>query len=111
MGLVRNGLGRYRNGRFVAVPSRDGSGIRNLSVDPDGSIWAATPKKGLMRSKDGELKTLTSKNGLPCDDIFAFVRDNTHSCWLYSKCGLVVIASATGEVVGPSRIECEGQDA
>jgi signal transduction histidine kinase/ligand-binding sensor domain-containing protein len=94
MGLLRNGLGRYRNGQFVAVPSGDSGSVRNLSVDPDGSIWAATSKKGLMRWKDGELKTLTSKNGLPCDDIFALVRDNTHALWLYSKCGLVAIAES-----------------
>ena len=41
--------------------------IRDLQLDREGALWASTAG-GLSRLKDGRIATLTSKNGLPCDD-------------------------------------------
>jgi ligand-binding sensor domain-containing protein/signal transduction histidine kinase len=97
MGLaVVGGLGRYRDGRSESIPLTQGaapSAVRNLLVDPDGTVWGAT-SRGLVRWKEGKVEILNSHNGLPCDPIFALVRDNLGSLWLSTKCGFVAIADS-----------------
>jgi signal transduction histidine kinase/ligand-binding sensor domain-containing protein len=94
MGNRKGGLQRYRKGNFENVPTPDTGTVTDLLVDPDGSLWAATQKNGVMRFRNGELTFLTTKNGLPCNEIFSIVRDKVHSLWLYSKCGLVAITDS-----------------
>lgn len=64
--------------------------IRDLQLDREGTLWAAT-ESGASRLKDGRVATLTSKNGLPCDDVHWVMEDDDHSFWLYMACGLVRI--------------------
>ena len=40
------------------------------------------------------MKTLTSRNGLPCDAILSAIWDDRTTLWLYTKCGLVAIAES-----------------
>jgi hypothetical protein len=47
---------------------------------------------GLSRLKNGQVATLTSKNGLPCDGVHWMMADDAHSLWLNMPCGLVRIA-------------------
>ena len=94
MGHRKGGLQRYRKGHFESVPTPDTGTLTDLLVDHDGSLWAATQKNGVMRWQNGELTFLTTKNGLPCNEIFSVVRDKVHSLWLYSKCGLVAITDS-----------------
>jgi signal transduction histidine kinase len=54
-------------------------------------LWAAT-EGGLSRVKNGQVATLTSKNGLPCDTVRGVLEDDDYSFWLYMPCGLVRIA-------------------
>src|SRR5262249_17046821 len=65
--------------------------IRDLQLDREGTLWAAT-ETGASRLKDGRVATLTSKNGLPCDDADWVMEDDDHSFWVYMACGLVRIA-------------------
>ena len=37
------------------------------------------------------MATLTSRNGLPCDDTQWVMEDDNQSVWLYMECGLVRI--------------------
>ncbi len=67
--------------------------VTDLRFGPRGALWAATDS-GLSRIKDGHVTTLTSKNGLPCDQVVATIEDNDHSTWLYLACGLVRISRA-----------------
>jgi C4-dicarboxylate-specific signal transduction histidine kinase/ligand-binding sensor domain-containing protein len=95
LGLLNGDLARYRHGNFEtfhfehALPSH----VLQISVDPDGSVLGATPV-GLIGWRNGTQRTLTVKNGLPCDAVFAFVRDGHGALWLYTQCGLVQIADA-----------------
>ena len=96
LGLIDGTLGRYRRGRFESLPSSPGSTparIRGLLVDPDGSVWTVSAG-GLTRWRDGMPRTLDSRHGLPCDDVFALIRDDRRGLWLYSACGLVAIAAS-----------------
>jgi hypothetical protein len=40
------------------------------------------------------MKTLTSRNGLPCNSIVSAIRDDRATLWLYTKCGFMAIADA-----------------
>jgi hypothetical protein len=46
---------------------------------------------GLFRWQEGKEEILNSHNGLPCDTVFALVRDNRGALWFDTQCGLVVI--------------------
>lgn len=93
LGLNNGNLARYRSGKLDIFPlnlAPADSRLNGLFVDADSSAWVAT-LKGMFRWKDGSLKALTSKNGLPCDEMFTAVRDDQKTLWLYAKCGLIAI--------------------
>jgi signal transduction histidine kinase/ligand-binding sensor domain-containing protein len=96
LGLVNGDLVQYRGSQtqtFAANETGNRRQIRDLLVEPDGSVWGTTLDE-LARWKDGARKNLTTRNGLPCDGIFALVQDNRSTLWLYSRCGLVAIEKA-----------------
>jgi signal transduction histidine kinase/ligand-binding sensor domain-containing protein len=89
-------LARYRQGRlqtFDTHHNTDSAWIRNILAEPDGSVWA-TREEGLIGWKDGRTQSLSSRNGLPCDSVFAAIRDQSGSLWLSTQCGYIVIAQA-----------------
>ena len=93
LGLVNGDLIQYADGKpqnYSSNASGSSHQIRDLLVDPDGSVWGTTLDEA-FRWKNGERKNLTTRNGLPCDGIFALVGDDQHSLWLDSKCGLIKI--------------------
>jgi signal transduction histidine kinase len=49
---------------------------------------------GVVAWKDGKQQTLTVRNGLPCDTVYALIEDSHRAVWLYTQCGLVEIARA-----------------
>ena len=97
LGFSRSGIAYFANGTVQASYSPEhglGAGrVTDLRFGTRGALWAATGT-GLSRIKDGQVTTLTSKNGLPCDQAIASIEDNDHSTWLYLACGLVRIAQA-----------------
>jgi signal transduction histidine kinase/ligand-binding sensor domain-containing protein len=93
LGRVNGDLIHYRDGviKVDSANSNDESKhIRRLLVEPDGSLWGST-WEGLVRWKGGKRRTLTSRDGLPCDVIYTLIHDEAGNLWLYSKCGLVEI--------------------
>jgi signal transduction histidine kinase/ligand-binding sensor domain-containing protein len=65
--------------------------VQHLQLDRDGGLWAATLNGGLSRIKDGQVTTLTSRNGLPCNGTNWTIDDDDGSLWLHMHCGLVRI--------------------
>jgi signal transduction histidine kinase/ligand-binding sensor domain-containing protein len=94
LGLVNGDLLEYRDGAMqtLAVPigTEGARQVRDLLVEPDGSVWGTT-LDGVFRVKDGVRRTLTTRNGLPCDEVFALIKDKHDALWLYSRCGLIAI--------------------
>jgi ligand-binding sensor domain-containing protein/signal transduction histidine kinase len=90
LGLVNGDLARYRHGQLETFPASLGqnAAVRQILVNLDDSILAATPA-GLIGWKGGILRTLTSRNGLPCDGVYSLMSDNQDNLWLYTPCGLV----------------------
>jgi len=64
--------------------------IRNIAVDGDDFVWFGATK-GLLGFRDGQLRAMTTSNGLPCERINTLILDNHRSLWLYAQCGLIKI--------------------
>jgi signal transduction histidine kinase len=93
LGLMNGDLARYRRGNTEIFPFKHGedSRVNQLIVNSDGSVLGATPL-GLVAWKEGKQQTLTVRNGLPCDVVYALIQDSHRALWLYTQCGLVEIA-------------------
>lgn len=95
LGLVNGDLARYQNGTiktFRFSHSQD-SRVEQLAITSDGSVLGAT-EFGLIGWKQGKQLILTSKNGLPCTGVFAFISDERDNLWLYTPCGLLEITNS-----------------
>jgi len=94
LGSALGEIAFFKDGKIRASHAASGPGkrgVRDFRLDPDGTLWAAT-EGGLIRLKNGQLATLNSENGLPCDIVHGTIRDNAGSLWIYTACGLVRIA-------------------
>jgi PAS domain S-box-containing protein len=94
-GFRDGGVAYFKDHRIRASYGRaDGLGegiVRGFQRDLDGGLWAATGG-GLSQIKNGHVRTLSSRNGLPCDAINWVLEDDDHFFWLYTSCGLLRIA-------------------
>jgi signal transduction histidine kinase/ligand-binding sensor domain-containing protein len=81
----------FRNGILeTKVPlKRAGSPLnRQIIAEADGSILLGS-ENGLVGWRAGKLQSMTTKNGLPCDFVIAFIKDQEKRWWLYTRCGVV----------------------
>jgi PAS domain S-box-containing protein len=95
LGLVNGDLARYRNSQLTTYNfdlGQSDSRVRRVEVRPDGSVLGATPI-GVIGWHDGKKQILSSRNGLPCDFIYTLISDKAGTLWLYTRCGLVAVAS------------------
>ena len=67
--------------------------VHGLLVNSDASVLAATAS-GLVGWQNGRVQSLTVRNGLPCDVIYALIPDRKATLWLYTACGLIAIPNA-----------------
>jgi signal transduction histidine kinase len=82
----------FRNGileKKIPIEEVQGSPLnRHLVAEADGSLLVGS-ENGLVGWRAGKVQRLTTKNGLPCDFIIAFVKDKENRWWLYTRCGVV----------------------
>ena len=93
LGLVSGDLVKIQDGKTETFPANESGNtrqIRDLLVESDGSVWGTTLDE-VARWKNGVRKNLSVRNGLPCDGIFALVKDVREALWVYSRCGLIAI--------------------
>jgi PAS domain S-box-containing protein len=96
LGFASGGLARYRDGQmeFFSLDRSPHDGpVHGLLVNSDGSVLAATTS-GLVGWQNGRVQSLTVRNGLPCDVIYALIFDRKATLWLYAACGLIAIPNA-----------------
>jgi signal transduction histidine kinase/ligand-binding sensor domain-containing protein len=93
LGLTNGDLARYRHDQLETFPTgAKNSGIRQILVGTDDSVYGAS-SAGLIEWRSGTLRTLTTRNGLPCDRLYSLVFDSGNALWLYTQCGLVKVAN------------------
>jgi len=68
--------------------------VRQIEVQQDGTVIAAAIEDGLISLRAGMVQLLTKENGLPCDGVFGFTRDDRQNWWLSTPCGYVELADA-----------------
>jgi signal transduction histidine kinase/ligand-binding sensor domain-containing protein len=96
LGRVNGDLVRYKDGKAETISAGSGAEplqVRDLLVQPDGSIWGTTEQEFFVW-KDGRREAMTPRNGLPCDQVFALTKGKEDSLWLSASCGLIHISNA-----------------
>ena len=72
LGFFQGGVAYWKDDQvrfsYTAANGLGKGAVINLRVDRIGTLWAAT-EGGLSRLKNGRIATLSSKNGLPCDQV------------------------------------------
>ena len=91
LGCENGGLAHYSGNRSETFPRIATAKIRQLLPEPNGSLWAVA-ENALIWWKDNTSATLTTQNGLPCDELYAAIRDDSGALWLYARCGILSIA-------------------
>ena len=64
--------------------------IRNIAIDGGEFAWFAATN-GLVGTRSGQLQSMTTANGLPCNSINTLIFDSHRSLWLYAQSGLIKI--------------------
>ncbi len=91
-----NQIAHYRAGQLQVMSllkDKKAPVVNHLLAESGQSVWIAT-NSGLFKWKNGEVKDLGVRNGLPCSLIISLVKDASGSLWLYTNCGLVRISQA-----------------
>jgi signal transduction histidine kinase/ligand-binding sensor domain-containing protein/CheY-like chemotaxis protein len=92
IGTGLGGLARLSNGKlFRSYGIRQGlSKPVTLPVfeDHGGDIWIGTYGGGLNRLRNGDLKSFSTKDGLPDDMVFTICEDNQYNLWIGTRKGL-----------------------
>lgn len=95
LGLLSGDLAHVRDGHTEVHTFEHPKGalLEQLLPEADGSVIAATTY-GLIGWRNGKALTLTQKNGLPCERVYAIAFDRRGDLWLYMNCALGVLTSA-----------------
>jgi ligand-binding sensor domain-containing protein/signal transduction histidine kinase len=101
-GTAQGGLNRLENNRWKRVVSAalDRSEISALWPDDDGSVWIASDGNGLHHLKNGVVRTYTTRDGLPSDELLALLRARDGSLWIGSAAGAVRFRNGKFETFG-----------
>lgn len=92
LGCVNGDLAHYYSDRSDTFPRVSATYIRQVLPDPSGGLWAVTDD-ALIWWNNNSSATMTTQNGLPCDESFAVVKDEAGTLWIYARCGLLSIAA------------------
>ena len=60
----------------------------DVSQDSTGTLWFSTDGRGLYRFRDGRFKAITTKDGLPSNDIGPVREDGKGNLWVGSNQGI-----------------------
>jgi signal transduction histidine kinase len=64
-----------------------------IMAQEDGSVVGAFDD-GLVEFRQGKVQQMTTKNGLPCNEVISFTKDNARHWWLYTRCGVVEVSDS-----------------
>jgi signal transduction histidine kinase/ligand-binding sensor domain-containing protein len=93
LGLVDGGLASYKDRVLQTVVTRgqvSNSTIYGLLVEPANSVLGTT-SKGLLWWNNGQIRKLTSLDGLACDTLYSAIRDGAGTVWINAECGIMAL--------------------
>jgi signal transduction histidine kinase/ligand-binding sensor domain-containing protein len=93
LGCVNGDLTHYYGRRSEKFPSVSSTDIRQLLPEPGGGLWAVA-ENALIWWNDNKTATMTTGNGLPCNELYAAVKDDAGALWLYARCGLFSVPAS-----------------
>ncbi len=84
------GLRYMRGGKTVLYGKKQGlhDHIGDIHQDSTGTLWVASYGGGLARLRDGQLKVITTKDGLPDNIVLGILEDGENNLWLSSNHGI-----------------------
>jgi ligand-binding sensor domain-containing protein/signal transduction histidine kinase len=88
------GVNRIRGTQFVADKTLDGfKGVKVWSMleDPGNGVWFGARGNGLYRLKDGVLRHLTAREGLPGNNVYQLIDDRQGNLWMSGSFGVASI--------------------
>jgi len=93
LGCVSGDLAHYHGDRAETFPRVSAANIRQLLPEPGGGLWAVA-EGGLVWWNGNKSVPMTTGNGMSCDEVYAAVKDDGGTLWLYARCGLLSIAAS-----------------
>ena len=93
LGCVNGDVAHYYGDRSDTFPRVSATYIRQLLPETSGGLWAVSDD-ALIWWNGNASATMTTRNGLPCDESYAVVKDETGALWIYARCGLLSIAAS-----------------
>jgi signal transduction histidine kinase/ligand-binding sensor domain-containing protein len=92
IGTLKGDLIRFRQGAVQNFPlhTKGATVSHQIVADSDGLVLAASDE-GLVGLRQDTVQRMTKKNGLPCDSVISFTKDNLKRWWLYAACGVVEV--------------------
>ena len=93
LGCVNGSLDHYYGDHSEVFPRVSATNIRQLLPEPGGGLWAVA-EDALVWWNGNNSARMTTRNGLPCDELYAAVKDDAGSLWLYARCGLFSVAAS-----------------
>ena len=91
METLKGDIALFRNGILETkfTLNKGGSPLnRQIIAEADGSILVGS-ENGLVGWRAGKMQRMTTKNGLPCDEVISFIQDKEKRWWLNTQCGVV----------------------
>ena len=86
----------FRHGaqqKFSLKPTAKNSSPHKIIAQENGSLIVAFDD-GLIEFRQGKVQRMTTKNGLPCNEVISLIEDNARRWWLYTRCGVVEISDS-----------------
>ncbi len=95
IGTLKGDLVLFRDGALqeFSLHPKGNPVSHQIITEADGSVLAASGD-GLVGLRQGRVQRMTKQNGLPCDSVISFIKDNRKQWWLYTACGVVELSDA-----------------
>lgn len=92
---TRGGINVFRNGRLSDI-STDlglaGSFVREFLEDDDGTIWIGIYGGGIYRLRDGEVRNVSSANGLKDNFVSRIIAGGRERLWILGNLGVMSVS-------------------
>jgi ligand-binding sensor domain-containing protein/signal transduction histidine kinase len=88
IGTDTAGLHILRQQKFRTLPPLSGYAITAITQTSDGAIWSGSKGEGLFRYEAGQIRHLSTKDGLLSDVILTLAADRDGSLWIGTPDGL-----------------------